>query len=129
MLLLYNSQLSKKCKVCATIKLTQQFNKSCKPRGDGYSSYCKACDSARRIAYKLKISIDEYFRYLNQRPKLCEICKARDRKLCLDHNHETGKIRGWLCYGCNINLEYDYKFEHHTMYVYTRRYLEKYDTV
>lgn len=36
----------------------------------------------------------------------CEIC-GRDkvqakRELHVDHNHETGKIRGVLCFHCNL---------------------------
>lgn len=33
----------------------------------------------------------------------CEICGAFDR-ICFDHNHETGKFRGWICMRCNIGL-------------------------
>lgn len=38
----------------------------------------------------------------------CEICgiPASDLKkgLCYDHNHDTGKFRGWLCNRCNVTL-------------------------
>jgi hypothetical protein len=37
---------------------------------------------------------------------LCAICKIvppRGR-LCVDHNHVTGKIRGLLCDGCNMAI-------------------------
>jgi hypothetical protein len=33
-------------------------------------------------------------------PDICKICK-RKTKLSLDHNHKTGKIRGWICSQCN----------------------------
>lgn len=33
----------------------------------------------------------------------CEICGTFS-KLCIDHNHETGKVRGCLCIGCNTFL-------------------------
>src|SRR3990167_9559366 len=38
-----------------------------------------------------------------KRPELCEIC-GKKGKICFDHNHETGKFRGWICVKCNIAL-------------------------
>lgn len=38
---------------------------------------------------------------------VCLICRkpfSTDRKPCLDHCHETGKIRGMLCDRCNLGL-------------------------
>ena len=39
---------------------------------------------------------------------ICDICKipADDLKrgLCFDHDHKTGKFRGWICYPCNLAL-------------------------
>jgi hypothetical protein len=42
-------------------------------------------------------------------PELCEACgEPQDRKdlvvLCFDHDHKTGKFRGWLCNRCNSAL-------------------------
>lgn len=38
-------------------------------------------------------------------PLTCEICKRpSNRTLHLDHDHNTGYFRGWLCYGCNTAL-------------------------
>jgi hypothetical protein len=37
------------------------------------------------------------------RPSLddcCEICGSKER-LVFDHDHQTGKHRGWLCHKCN----------------------------
>lgn len=42
------------------------------------------------------------------RPEQCEVCGVfgRDFKkgLCYDHDHKTGKFRGWLCTRCNLAL-------------------------
>lgn len=38
------------------------------------------------------------------RPKYCEVCWREDKKICFDHNHKTGKFRGWLCHKCNVVL-------------------------
>ncbi|MFI2736620.1 endonuclease domain-containing protein [Streptomyces sp. NPDC018711] len=31
----------------------------------------------------------------------CAVCGQNGRRLVLDHDHETGLVRGWLCSSCN----------------------------
>jgi len=35
---------------------------------------------------------------------LCSICLQQLRQLHVDHDHQTGAIRGLLCPGCNMGL-------------------------
>jgi hypothetical protein len=39
-------------------------------------------------------------------PPACELCEQPPgkRSLHLDHDHETGAFRGWLCSNCNSGL-------------------------
>src|SRR3990167_141385 len=37
------------------------------------------------------------------KPELCELCNGGGR-ICFDHNHNTGKFRGWICLKCNVAL-------------------------
>lgn len=38
------------------------------------------------------------------KPDACELCSAAGRQMHLDHDHETGKFRGWLCNRCNMAM-------------------------
>ena len=54
------------------------------------------------------ITLDEYNELLIKQNYSCKICGKHesefDRKLSVDHNHTTGKIRGLLCGNCNTGL-------------------------
>lgn len=38
-----------------------------------------------------------------EKPLRCELCGTK-RKIVFDHDHKTGKFRGWICYQCNNAL-------------------------
>jgi hypothetical protein len=40
-------------------------------------------------------------------PTHCELCGGKPDEHCslhLDHDHRTGKFRGWICSDCNLGL-------------------------
>lgn len=57
---------------------------------------------------KYNISPEEYEVLLNKQEGRCALCPRIESrpgyKLAVDHDHETGKIRGLLCYDCNRSL-------------------------
>ncbi len=38
------------------------------------------------------------------KPDACELCSVTGRQMHLDHDHATGRFRGWLCNRCNMAM-------------------------
>src|SRR3990167_1815157 len=75
------------------------------------SEQCAKKAHARRWRLK-KFGLDEkmYERFLLRQGGTCAICKhpPKKRRLAVDHDHKTGKVRGLLCFRCNYALGYWY---------------------
>lgn len=56
----------------------------------------------RRLARQHGITVEEAEALLAT--ECCAICGATDRRLVVDHCHETGVVRGRLCSQCNSGL-------------------------
>lgn len=110
----------KKCPICKRkLPLGSYY---LNPNTGYFSAYCKKCrkhrnkqwkrdhdytDRHSKLSLKRKygISIGDYnILFLKQDGK-CAICgvhqKDLKKKLSVDHNHGTGKVRGLLCPNCN----------------------------
>ena len=65
----------------------------------------------QRILKKFGVSREDFFSLFNTQNGLCAICsvpfsidKDTAKNVCVDHNHETGEVRGLLCRYCNSVL-------------------------
>jgi hypothetical protein len=62
----------------------------------------------RRLKHKYNLTLEEYEQLMEKHNRRCAICGKEDRgiRLCIDHDHKTGEIRGLLCRKCNLGLGY-----------------------
>lgn len=93
---------SKRCNVCRVVKPLDAFSPF-KRGALGRQARCKPCINARGVQYTKRI---RELRADRPRPERCEVCNQRPHKGSLhwDHDHSTGKFRGWLCSPCNNAL-------------------------
>lgn len=60
----------------------------------------------RDLENRYGLKFNEYHSLLRKQDNKCAICKINFEKLnrnpSIDHDHNTGKIRGILCHQCNI---------------------------
>jgi hypothetical protein len=103
----------KQCKLCLETKGLEFFSKNSRYK-DGYYKHCRKChysvygrDSHLRNRYG--ITEIEYHAMLEKQGYKCKVCgqehkESRYGRIIVDHDHETGKIRGLLCQPCNMTL-------------------------
>jgi hypothetical protein len=132
--MLYIGETSRECGTCHQIKPYDRFSpRGRRGDTMVYKSTCKECSASRarawarenaeqhrntRHARELRetygISPDDYNEMLSTQGGVCAICgKAETRthgrtgtefRLAVDHDHETGRVRGLLCQGCNRGI-------------------------
>lgn len=102
----------KHCNTCGILKpLTEYY-----VNGKWRQGSCKTCLSAKNqknaqrnhLKRKYDISVETYNEKLKNQKYCCALCgKTQEEEksaLCVDHNHETGKVRDLLCRVCNRAL-------------------------
>jgi hypothetical protein len=67
------------------------------------------CWESKQYHYKKLYGItpQEFIELLKKQNGVCAICFkscTAKKSLGVDHNHQTGKIRGLLCHNCNIGI-------------------------
>ena len=75
---------------------------------DYYHAHREKVRASARARYQIRrygISAADYDALLKRQNGACAICRRRSReRLCIDHCHFTGMIRGLLCSRCNLGL-------------------------
>lgn len=91
-----------------------------KPKPSGMRKYWPHLTLKEAEAERQKLS--------DAQEQSCAICKKHEsnfkKRLAVDHNHKTGKVRGLLCYRCNKFLVGRFTL---TTIKPVITYLEKYD--
>lgn len=96
------------CTKCKTEKpATAEYFPLHNKKRNGFDSWCRTCRSEYRNAncrgaYRNAIT-DEALADLKATVTQCVIC-GNEEKLVVDHDHQTGKVRGLLCNHCNRGL-------------------------
>ena len=106
----------------ATYRTSDHGKAKRKAASDAYVVTEKAIESRKRYAQselgrqardrsnlkkRFGITVDQYAEMLDKQQGSCAICRTEcvtGKRLAVDHCHETGRIRGLLCFNCNIGL-------------------------
>lgn len=118
--------MEKHCPKCEkSLPLDSFVRRKLKSGGWGHVSWCSPCRNAkakkqwangeiRHSVYKRKygITVAEYDIMLASQGNGCAICKTteptghgkKNGRFSVDHDHETGEVRGLLCHACNVAL-------------------------
>lgn len=143
----------KRCSCCGEVKPTTEFtNLNIKGKKWGFHSYCKECKNKKYKKYYLDnpekckklvrnrilknrygLTTEDLEKMLRDQDNKCAICGRelflhgasvdKNKIACVDHNHETGEVRGLLCDKCNRGLGY---FKDNTDYLLSAvSYLKK----
>ena len=114
-----------KCYACNEAKTLREFYAYSKPwsvaNRHGMRNRCKECSkayqktpegkaSSRNARMKRHYGIDQarYEQMLAAQGGKCAICPATEPggngRWHVDHDHDTGEVRGLLCYRCNVGI-------------------------
>ena len=110
----------KECFRCKTSKPLDAFHRHAQSK-TGRHSWCKTCvnlaqatsrkkngrhPSKRAWLIKSRYGLTEgdVDRMREEQKDLCAICQGPMKRMCIDHCHSTGRVRGLLCHPCNVKL-------------------------
>jgi hypothetical protein len=110
------------CLTCKVEKEAVEFGRRAKSK-TGIDSTCLECLRAKdrrryrektvqrkaqakwgALKMKFGLSKERWKDMLDSQGGLCAICSVLLDRPCVDHDHETGVVRGFLCVGCNTGI-------------------------
>jgi hypothetical protein len=99
------------CSMCKEWKPYAEFSPK-KDHCNGYAAACRLCTRTRSretsVVRNYQLTPEEYERRLKVQKGRCWICRQEPKGqrpvLHVDHDHETGRVRGLLCQTCNTKL-------------------------
>ncbi len=100
------------CNVCHKLLKTSHFDKNQNAK-DNRTVRRPSCRDCRRYIDGVPVDSKERKKFLKTKPNRipfeCPICHKKTiagitSKVVIDHNHKTGKIRGWICDSCNTGI-------------------------
>ncbi|MFW6695441.1 endonuclease VII domain-containing protein [Streptomyces sp. MAR4 CNX-425] len=96
----------KRCPQCREVKPHSAWERN-RSSSDGWASYCRECRAKRNREgyFRRKYGLTEAERdaLIVSQGGVCLICLAA-RAEHVDHDHQTGRVRGVLCFSCNAAL-------------------------
>jgi hypothetical protein len=129
--------LSSHCKDCGKEATRVSYQKHKEKRQKEGRDYYNNLNPERKAEYKRNravlphgISQDQYCVMLDSQDYGCALCGTltpggrSDKYFCIDHDHETGEIRGLLCNACNIALGWYENILERVSQKKIRRYLD-----
>jgi hypothetical protein len=101
----------KQCRSCGVEKPLSEYHIR---RDNGkHRNDCIECQRDKKNEKQYKelygISLSDYDKLFEAQGGTCAFCHLpqhdpRKNRLCVDHDHETGEVRGLLCSNCNVGL-------------------------
>jgi hypothetical protein len=96
-----NVRVRSQCKKCAVLTSTESISRRKVRDLEGYNK-AKARQKRSEVHRKLGININDFGEKQNWE---CGICKMSIKeKPYVDHCHTTKKVRGLLCFHCNVGI-------------------------
>lgn len=96
----------RRCAQCREVKRLTEFHRAPQQSG-GDNCYCKDCRKVQARATHLKrsygMTVAEYDAMVEEQGGVCACCRERPPQH-VDHDHQTGEVRGVVCFRCNAGI-------------------------